>query len=62
MPRLINWELLTPRNIIVIGLMATAWHIVLSPIFASLSGIGAARHPAPANQNTGAAPGWQAAA
>jgi hypothetical protein len=32
----INWTLLHPRNFVVIGIIAVAAHILLSPIFSSI--------------------------
>lgn len=34
---MLNWRLLTPRNIIIIGLIAVGWHIALAPIMASIA-------------------------
>lgn len=34
---MLNWRLLTPRNILVIGLIAVGWHIALAPIMAAIA-------------------------
>ena len=34
---MLNWRLLTPRNILVIGLIAVAWHIAMAPVMASIA-------------------------
>lgn len=34
---MINWSLLTPRNLIVVAAIAIAWHAVLSPVFGSIA-------------------------
>lgn len=36
---MINWDLLSIRNVVVIGVIAIAWHVILTPVFASLSNL-----------------------
>jgi len=36
--KLINTALLTPRNIIVIGAIAVAWHFLASPVYKMIDG------------------------
>lgn len=38
MPKLISWDLLTVRNVVVIAGIALAWHFMLAPVFKSMGG------------------------
>jgi hypothetical protein len=39
---MINWELLTPRNIVVIVAISIIFHLLLAPVFNSMGNVGQA--------------------
>lgn len=40
MPKLIEWELLKPRNFITIVLIVLIWQLMLAPIFMAIGNVG----------------------
>jgi hypothetical protein len=37
---MINWELVKPRNFVVIVLIIVIWHVLLGPVFNSMGQVG----------------------